>query len=270
MFRTIFAGAALALAAGGAHATVPFNVSFEAEAPGVETTSAVFDVSGVESFNTRSVGYGNHFSTDFGTGGQITGTYSNLQVNNADQYGGAGGAGKYAVAFNFDPYELQLSTSLSGGVNYFGYWLSALDAGNFVTFYDHGTELFQFRPQDVIDAVNAQSNPGAYYGNPNLAYRGQDGGEPFLFVNFFDTAGSFDTIVFSEYGSGGGYESDNHTVGYDVTDAGLGTPVVLTHSSQPFTPVPTVPGVPEPASWALMLAGVGLMGAALRRRAAIA
>lgn len=270
IIRTLLAGAAIALAAGAAHATVPFTVSFEAEAPGVQTTSASFDVSGVETFDSRSTGYFQHFTTDFGTGGQITGRYDNLQVNGADQYGGAGGAGHYGVAFTWDPYALRLSTSLPGGVNYFGYWLSALDAGNYVTFYSHGVELFQFRPQDVIDAVNAQSNPAAYYGNPNAAYIHQDGGEPFLFLNFFDTAGSFDRIVFSEYNSGGGYESDNHTVGYNVSDPGLGTTVTLTHSSEPFAPVPSVPGVPEPASWALMLAGFGVLGAALRRRPALA
>ncbi len=37
-----------------------------------------------------------------------------------------------------------------------------------------------------------------------------------------------------------------------------------------FTPVPTPPGgVPEPASWALLIAGFGLTGVALRRRRAL-
>ena len=36
-----------------------------------------------------------------------------------------------------------------------------------------------------------------------------------------------------------------------------------------FTFVPTVGGVPEPASWALMIAGFGLVGGAMRRRAQV-
>jgi hypothetical protein len=258
--------AAATLLAGAANATVPFTVSYEGEAPGVENTTATFDTVGVETFDTIKTGTGNNFTTDFGTGGAITGVYSNVQINTPDQYGAAGGVGKYAVAFGNDPYELRLSTSLPGGVNYFGYWLSALDAGNLVTFYSGGTELFQFRPQDVIDAINATGHASEYYGNPNPGFQGQDSQEPFIFLNFFDTAGSFDKIVFQETPASGGYESDNHTVGNVVLSPGQGTTVPLIHSDAPFVPVANVPGVPEPASWALMLVGFGGMGAMIRRR----
>lgn len=261
--------AGLALA-GAANAGAPFTVSYEGEAPGVQNTPATFNVSGVKTFSSVPAGYGRNFTTDFGAGGQITGVYNGVQINNADQCGGAGGTGKYPVAFGYDPYELRLSTGLPGGVNYFGYWLSALDAGNLMTFFSGGTELFQFRPQDVLNAVNPSATPGEYYGNPNPAYKGQDGGEPFIFLNFYDTAGSFDKIVFQEYNSGGGYESDNHTVGNLLIDPGLGTPVVLTNSSLPPVPVANVAGVPEPATWALMLIGVAGMGASLRRRQSMA
>jgi hypothetical protein len=254
----------------GAAKAVPFTVSYEAEAPGVENTTATFDTTGVETFDSLPKGYGEHFKTDFGTGGKITGVYNNVQINTPDQYGASGGVGKYAVAFQSDPYELRLSTSLPGGVDYFGYWLSALDPGNLVTFYSKGQELFQFRPQDVIDAINATGHASEYYGNPNANFLGQDGGEPFVFLNFFDDAGSFDKIVFQEYNFGGGYESDNHTVGNIVVNPGQGTVVPLNHSNQPFVPVPNVSGVPEPATWAMMLVGFGGMGAVLRRRRRLA
>ncbi len=193
-----------------------FVVSFEGEAAGVQNTTATFSTSGVETFNNLPTQtYPQSIATDFGTSGAgstINGTYTagsskGIQINSADQYGGAGGNSNYIVAFENTPYSLTLTSDISGGVNYFGFWLSALDAGNFVTFYGAGGQkLFTFNPQDVINTVNNTANPSLYYGNPNSAFKGQDGGEPFIFVNFFDTTGSFSKISFSEQNSGGGYE----------------------------------------------------------------
>ncbi len=201
------------------------------------------------------------FTTDFGTSGKISGTYSGVEIINADQYGGADGTGQYAVAFGGGrgaSYSLTLNTP----VNYFGYWLSALDKGNVATFYGANNQvLFQFNPQDVLNAISKSSNPNAYYGNPNAPFKGKDSTEPFVFLNFFDTTGTFTKVVFSEVGNGtAGYESDNHTVG-TYASVGSGTFITLTNSA-----------APEPAAWALMMVGVGGMGAALRtrRRKAIA
>jgi hypothetical protein len=246
------------VASGAVAAT--FVVSYEGEAPGVENTTATFTVSGVENFNEQAVhAYSQSFSTDFGTSGAIEGTYAasgnGIQINAADQYGGAGGTGKYIVAFEKTPYTLTLSSDLKGGVNYFGFWLSALDKGNFVTFFGSaGQTLFTFNPQDVIRAVEASNNPGQYYGNPNAGFKGQDGSEPFIFLNFFDTTGSFSKIAFDEVNSGGGYESDNHTVGR-YTGMGQGTIIPLVVSG----------AVPEPATWAMMLVGFAGLGYAGRR-----
>jgi hypothetical protein len=46
------------------------------EPPGVQNTTAKFSVMGVETFNEQPVGIGPGFTTDFGTAGAITGTYS--------------------------------------------------------------------------------------------------------------------------------------------------------------------------------------------------
>ena len=262
--------------AGAAQATSPFLVTYEPEAPGLttSTTTATFKVSGVENFETVSTytggadvstplpatGYGayENFTTDFGTSGQITGSYTNTEVLNADQYGGAGGTGQYPVAFyagGTGAYTLSLTSQPGISADYFGYWLSALDAGNTLTFLEQGKAVYTFSASDALKAVTSLKNNGAYFGNPSPGYTGQDGNEPFVFLNFFDKTGSFDQIQFSEGAKfGGGYESDNHTVGYDVISYGNGVTI------------PT--GVPEPATWAMMILGVGVVGASLRRRRA--
>ena len=66
-----------------------------------------------------------------------------------------------------------------------------------------------------------------------------------MFVNFYATAGTtFDRVVFRESPTVGGYESDNHTVGYYRTITGT--------------------GVPEPATWAMMIIGFGAAGSMAR------
>jgi hypothetical protein len=262
-----------------AHAA--FVVTYEPEGAGVQVsnTTATFAVSGTENFETYSTFNGTTdvstalpassnvsgsqtyetFSTDFGTGGQITGTYKGVQVISADQYGGAGGTGQYAVSFGGQrgqPYSLTLTSAPGVSVNYFGYWLSALDAGNTLSFYEGNKEVYQFNAADVKAALVATGNYGTYAGNPNDGH--QDYSEPFAYFNFYDTTGSFDKIVFSEVNNGSaGYESDNQTVGYKVLTYGNGGST---------TTVPNAGGVPEPAAWTMMILGVGAIGAVLRRR----
>jgi hypothetical protein len=243
-FNLTLAGAAAlssaALLCAGAASADTFSLNYEA--PGVQNTTATFSVMGVETFDEQPTGF-RTFTTDFGTGGAITGNYANTQINSADLYGAAGGVGNYAVAFSATPYTVSLSADPSKdpqGINYFGYWLSALDAGNQVAFYKNGAEVGSLSPAMVLASVGSNS---AYFGNPTANFLGQDGGEPFVFVNFYDLTGTFDQVRFSET-TGGGYESDNHTVGF-FTQMG---------------------GVPEPATWGMMLMGFGGMGALLRSR----
>ncbi len=127
-----------------------------------------------------------------------------MQISAATYYGGAGGTGNYAVTFSTQGYSLALSainngTSASVPITYFGFWLSALDSGNQVAFYNGATEVFTFDPAQVAALVGtcpSTSNP--YCGNPTPAFLGQDDEEPYVFLNFFDTSGSFTTVVFSE------------------------------------------------------------------------
>lgn len=191
-------------------------------------------------------------TTDFGTSNRIVGTYTGgFQVNNADQYGGAGGTGKYLVAFQSSgPYTLSLSTSGGiPGVNYFGLWFSALDSGNLLQFYRDDTLLFSFTPADFINLVGSCPSSSGFCGNPNSRFLGQDGSQQYAYLNFYDPTNFFNKIVFSEPDGGGGFESDNHAVAYM-------NPVVISG---------TVINTPEANTFGMGLLGVFLLGCATWR-----
>ena len=250
MFRVFAAACAALLVAPAAQAA--FFVSLESGVPGAQDTTAGFTAVGVERFDGRSLGGGQSFVTDFG-GSAFIGSYSSVQVIDADQYGGAGGNGRYAVTFGNPGYSLDLSTSLPGGVTYFGFWLSALDAGNTVSFFQGGNLLFAFNANDARNFINSLPNAASYYCNPTTAFAGQNCGEPYAFLNFYARASTRFTRVEFNQVTGGGYESDNHTVGR--WNRISGTVIPIAGSS-----------VPEPAAWAMLLAGFGLVGALNRSR----
>ena len=247
----VAATAILSLTSGIASAALPAGFTVSVEAAGAQNTTATFDYYGIETFDLAPLGQGS-YNAGFGNG-PISGTYTGLNVIGSNQYGGAGGAGQYAVAglgSSDRSYSIDFTNTGANGVNYFGYWLSALDAGNMLEFYSGANLLGTFSPTDVISFVGLQ---GPYYGNPN---GGQNAGEPYVFVNFFmnDQSSSFDRIVFKQAPGSAGYESDNHTVGW-YKDLGDGT---------------VVPSVPEPGTWAMMMAGFGVMGWRMRRRSSAA
>ena len=236
---------ALALLSSASAVADPFTVSYYGA--GVQSSPAS---SYVENFNT-AVASGSGLTTNFG-GSPITGTYSgNFAIIPPDLFGGANGVGQYITTFS------SYSLSLSGGVNYFGMWFSALDAGNQLSFYSGSNRVFSFSPGDYAALVGvcptAAPAPN-FCGNPNPAHAGNTG-QQYAFLNFYDPAGTFDSIVFSENPAIGGFESDNHTLGNLTTDPG-GT--VIGGGPSP---------VPEPSSLVLLGTGcVGLAGALRRMR----
>jgi hypothetical protein len=227
-----------------------FKVIFEN--PGVQNSTAVFDVKGVETFESRALGMNSGgFSTDFGTGGAIQATYTGGRIDNANVYGSAGGVGRHIVTFsNFaapnNVIDVSFTSLLPQGLNFFGYWLSALDAGNRLEFFSGADSLGVITPASVIGALGgcpSVSNP--YCGNPTGPFLGRVPNEQFAFLNvYFNSGVTYDRVRIFQVG-GGGYESDNHTVGYF-----LRTNIV-----------------PEPATWMMLITGFGLVGYALRRRA---
>lgn len=159
-------------------------------------------------------------------GSSFTGTFSSVLPGNADPYGGAGGIGRYETV------QGTTVLTVTGGTDYFGLWASALDGGNAVAFYSGG---------NLVDTISLVSVPldNSYAGNPNANFLGQNAGERYAFFNFV-VIGGYDEVRFIQ-NTGGGFELDNVTVG-------------------------TVTMVPEPASWAMLIAGFGLTGAVMRRR----
>lgn len=250
--KTLAVAAAVGALASSNALAANFFITYEAA--GVVNTTATFDYKGVENFEGLATGTGQTFTSNYGTDSpafpvKIEGTYKGVEIRSADRFGGANGTGQYAVALrNGSTYELSLSTTpLSKGLNYFGYWLSALDRGNTVTFYDGVTDLGSFDASSVLGAV--KSDP-LYKGNPFDPFKGQNSGEPYAFVNFYAAKGvTFNRIVFTEVDFNGGYESDNHTVGYYKETGGVSP-------------------IPEPSTYALMIAGLAGVGFMARRRSA--
>ena len=187
--------------------------------------SSVTPYYGTEVFDGRVTG-GSGFTTNFNAGTvsgnlgtNITGTFSgSFNIVSADQYGGAGNKGSYITTSAGTGIDLKLThTSALPGINYIGLQISALDAGNTLTFYRAGVQVGVYGPANLIQQVGACPNASnGYCGNPTT---GADNGEQFAYVNFFDLSGYFDEIKFTQTTSGGGFESDNYTVGYVDTNA---------------------------------------------------
>lgn len=210
----------------GAPATA--GVTISVEAPGVSNTTKTFSQSGVETFDSRGAGANQSFTSNFGGTSSLSGDYSNVQILNNNSWGGVGNS-KYAVSLGQgSSYTLELNQS----ADYFGFYLLALSSGNKMEFFNGSNSVLSLDYNGLLSYLSP-----AHYGSP---YPGQTSSEYFGFFNFEFTGGDrYDRIVFSNNGSDG-FESDNHTLG--------------------------ISAVPEPATWAMLIMGFGLVGLAARRR----
>jgi hypothetical protein len=94
-----------------------------------------------------------------------------------------------------------------------------------------------------------------------------DGGESFSTTNNVLTIGGDDLVFFADnvFSGGQGEWSSGSIAALRVYDGVLSAEEIATLNGDPFVD-PEVPAVPEPASWAMMIAGFGLVGGAMRRR----
>lgn len=213
----------------------PFDVTYlgaGVQTPAPSTTTYY------ETFNSGFSG-----TTTF-NGSGITGTYSgDYAIQSADQYGGAGGTGKYIATTTPNGKPGSYTLTLSQQVNYFGLWFSALDQGNNLYFYNNGTLVYSFLPSNYSTLVGpCPDASNAYCGNPNSSFLNQDNGQQYAYLNFLDTTGTFNQIVFTENPAVGQFESDNHAIAQNVTS------------------IPGTQVTPEPDT--LILFGTGILGLA--------
>lgn len=157
------------------------------------------------------------------------GTFDQLYVLKADQYGGAPTdafpkGSPYSVQGVGSPVK-QTVLTLDKPSSYFGLYWSAGDMANKMSFFDGGKLVAEFTTANLMSML-----PKDYYGNPRD--RSLNRGEPYGFINFYaDSSTKWDRIILSNAGSSG-FESDNYTSRVEAwsakTDGAIaGRPVVM-------------------------------------------
>lgn len=197
------------------------------------------------------------------------GTIDDVYMQKANLYGGATGTGVYPVQ-SAAPGGVGGSKAVDETVltlnkpsSYFGLWWSAGDPYNTLSFYSGNTLIASFNTKTLLDAL-----PSSYFGNPTKAFKGQDGGEPFAFLNVFAKPGvTWNKVVFDNPGSSG-FESDNWTVRSQAwgtlpgeTGAAPGVHFATVTGSKT-----TLVAAPEPAHVVSIFGGVLLVVAIARKK----
>ena len=199
------------------------------------------------------------------------GTYDKAYIQNANQYGGADGTGRYIVQSTQvgQPNQVPVTTlTLNTPSSYFGLWWSAGDLTNKLSFYNGASLVASFTTASLVNVL-----PASYLGNPTANFAGQDSHEKFAFFNVFGENGAtWDSIVFTNIG-GSGFESDNHTTRVDAWgqlsgETGAAPGIHVAHVDG-TTITPVVAAVPETSTWVMGFSALGAVGFMFRRNARI-
>jgi len=218
------------------------GITFTLEGAGAQETSLTGNIF-TEDFESMSLGDSTNVS--FGNG---LGTMNQAKIEDANQYGGAGGAGNYLRGGS--------SITFNEAQSYMGFWWSAGDGTNSIELFDEADESLGFYStslvSDYIDGLS-ETERLAYSGNPNDNFLKQNSHEYYSYLNFFGTEGS--QIKRVEL-NGKNFESDNFSFS---TTARSTTGEILSGEATE---------VPEPASVLGLLATAAIGAASLRRRQA--
>jgi hypothetical protein len=191
------------------------DIIFSAELPDVQSSTMPGLIT--ETFNGFPTG---PFTTRNTAVGTLTSPGAAIVA--ADIFGGAGGS-RY-VAIGAQSGQTQMTLSLPGAQSYFGFWWSAVDAGNSLEFLSGGSVIKTYDRNSAFGSL-----PNTYLGNPN---NGGDSGEKFAYFNFVGTNGTtFDQVRFKNVDTTTGFEADNFSIRAvpappAVVLVGMGTGVV--------------------------------------------
>jgi hypothetical protein len=204
------------------------------------------------------------------------GTIDQVYLQAANQYGGATGTGFYPVQSNpiygssVGGANAVETTTLTPGNSsaYFGLWWSAGDAYNSLSFYSGNTLEATYTTASLLALL-----PSSYNGNPTSAFKGQDGGEAFAFINFYGLGGTTWTSVKLSDNYNTGFESDNWTSrglawGSDPNDVGPLPGVQVADDLVAPVPAPEPANVVAGLTVAMMFLG-GAFQTRFRRSAAV-
>lgn len=218
----------------------------------------------VETFDSSSLSVGNRTTPYVGTIGTYQASNTSKMAIVADNQYGSGTSNYMSIGAQSGT-SAPLTLNLNSAQSYFGFSWNAGDKNNGVTFYNGNQLIGRFATADVLTVLSKTKvtaidgtvyNSVDYYGkwngnNPKT----QNMGEPYVFLNFISTNGTFDKIVFDNSGTTStGFETDNHTVRAVAPTA---------HGS--FVRIGSVP-LPEPGSFALIGTLAPLVFVGLRRR----
>ena len=182
-------------------------------------------------------GYGFGLFNDSYGGSQVAG---GGQDNYVSTGGRVGSDGTHFLAAT-------TTLTLSQTAFYLGVRWMAADSTNSIRLYKGAVPVDTISAQYVL-SDDGLTNLGGYAGTDKRAADGSvsrvNAGEKYFYLNIYakDASQGFDRVEFDNSTNGSGFESDNHTVGFDLIDANFQAGVVL------------VP-VPEPAGL-VVVAGV--------------